>query len=264
MASDNLKPTNLWIVSDQFLTALLQLAQVSDERCRARWSWGERQGTELHGRDALLLSHEAELAADLQLRGQVERLLTEAQRAFGELRGLLAGVPEPLLDAEPGGSEWTLRQLLIHTLVVERRYRAQTAYALRRSDDQPVYQDLQLEESEADRQGGVRPWIERLAAERSETAATITDAETLLHRPTVWAGYEVDVRFRLARFAGHLAEHTVQAEKVLGVLGWQPSEAQRLVRRISAARAAHELCSKNGFLAELDALHLQRAAELTS
>ncbi|MDQ6900564.1 MAG: DinB family protein [Candidatus Dormibacteraeota bacterium] len=250
-------------MSNQFVTALLQLAQVSAERCVAPWTWGERQGEELQGRDALLLSHEAELAAEVQLRGQAQRLITEGQRAFGELRGLLAGVPDQLLDAEPGGEEWTLRQALGHVLLVERRYRAQTGYALERGDDQPIYLKLELQVSEAEQQGGVLDWIERLAAERAEAAAAITDAETLLHRPTLWAGFEVDVRFRLARFAGHIAEHTIQLEKTLAAIGWQPSEPQRLVRRISAARAGHELWSQPEVLAALDALHLQRAAELT-
>ncbi|MDQ6636804.1 MAG: DinB family protein [Candidatus Dormibacteraeota bacterium] len=250
-------------MSHQFVTALLQLAQVSAERCEAPWTWREQEGEELRGRDALLLSHEAELAAEVQLRGQAQRLITEGQRAFGELRGLLAGVPDQLLDAQPGGQEWTLRQALAHLLLVERRYRAQTAYALERGDDQPLYQKLESQVSEAEQQGGVLAWIERLAAERRETAAAITGAETLLHRPTVWVGFDVDVRFRLARFAGHLAEHTIQLEKTLAAVGWQPSEAQRLVRRISAARAGHELWSQPEVLAALDALHLRRAAELT-
>jgi hypothetical protein len=51
-------------------------------------------------------------------------------------------------------------------------------------------------------------------------------------RPTVWVGYDIDVRFRLHRFAAHINEHTVQCEKTLGVLGWRATEGRAIVRRI--------------------------------
>jgi hypothetical protein len=79
----------------------------------------------------------------------------------------------------------------------------------------------------------------------------------------VWAGYAVDVRFRLLRFAGHIAEHTVQIEKALEALGWRSSEAERVVRRISAARGAHELSTDGAALDGLDSMHAERAAALT-
>jgi len=53
-------------------------------------------------------------------------------------------------------------------------------------------------------------------------------------RPTVWAGHDVDVRFRLHRFAPHVVEHTIQCEKTLSALGWAPAEGRRIVREISA------------------------------
>ena len=40
-------------------------------------------------------------------------------------------------------------------------------------------------------------------------------------RPTIWARYDVDVRFRLHRFAAHVIEHTIQCEKALAALGWR-------------------------------------------
>ena len=53
-------------------------------------------------------------------------------------------------------------------------------------------------------------------------------------RPTEWIHYDVDVRFRLHRFAAHLIEHTVQCEKTLAALGWPPTEGRRIVRRLAA------------------------------
>jgi hypothetical protein len=53
-------------------------------------------------------------------------------------------------------------------------------------------------------------------------------------RPTVWVHYDVDVRFRLHRFAAHVAEHTIQCEKTLAALDWRPTEGRRIARRLGA------------------------------
>jgi hypothetical protein len=82
-------------------------------------------------------------------------------------------------------------------------------------------------------------------------------------RPTIWAGFDVDVRFRLHRFGGHLAEHTVQCEKTLALLdGFRDSEARRIVRRISAMRGLHEHVSEPAVLDGLDREHERRARSL--
>ena len=62
------------------------------------------------------------------------RILSFAQRAFGDLRGLLVGLPADLLDRlPPGPGEWPVREVLRHMWVVERRYALQTLYALERA-----------------------------------------------------------------------------------------------------------------------------------
>ena len=53
-------------------------------------------------------------------------------------------------------------------------------------------------------------------------------------RPTQWMQYDVDVRFRLHRFAAHVIEHTIQCEKTLNALGWRMTEGRRIVRRLTA------------------------------
>jgi hypothetical protein len=50
------------------------------------------------------------------------RILALAQRAFGELRGLLAGLPDALVDKAPRAGEWPIREVLGHMFSVERRY----------------------------------------------------------------------------------------------------------------------------------------------
>jgi hypothetical protein len=61
-----------------------------------------------------------------------------------------------------------------------------------------------------------------------------------LTRPTIWINYEIDVRFRLHRFASHVVEHTIQCEKILEALGWRPTEGRRIVRELSALVGAIE------------------------
>jgi hypothetical protein len=80
-------------------------------------------------------------------------------------------------------------------------------------------------------------------------------------RPTSWVGYDVDVRFRLHRFAAHLIEHTIQCEKTLGALGSRPTEGRHILRR---------LCSLLGEIDGLDggtetrAIEQELVARLTS
>ena len=46
--------------------------------------------------------------------------------------------------------------------------------------------------------------------------------------------FDVDVRFRLHRFAAHQIEHGIQCEKTLAVLGAPMTEGRRIVRRLTA------------------------------
>lgn len=256
--------------SAAFAAAMSELAQLSDARCAERWEWPGHTGWPLQVRDGLYRSFEEELAqftAQPVPASEAARLLAVGQRAWGELRGLLLGLPEDILDEPPAAAEageWTLRQILEHVLLTERRYRLHVEYALSRSDSDPVRLELKVELSGAETAGGSRDWIERLAAERAAGAALGAATPEQLLRPTVWAGYAVDVRFRLLRFAGHVAEHTVQTEKLLEAIGWQSGEAHRIVRRISATRGAHELFTDPAVLDRLDREHAARAAVFRS
>ena len=59
--------------------------------------------------------------------------------------------------------------------------------------------------------------------------------EAQLATPARWAGYAVDVGFRLGRMSSHLQEHTVQVDKTLVMLDRSPPEAHRLVRLVFRA-----------------------------
>ena len=245
-----------------FEDVLVHYVGLPVQRLSEPWRWPARDGAELEVRDALLRSLELELAALATAgsgAGERARAVALGQAAFGDLRGLLCGLPDTLLDAEPGDGEWTLRQVLEHVLWVERRYQLQTAYAASRSDDDPVRIEPEVLVEDA---GSMAAWLQQLSAAREEGRQVLTFLDDKLERPSVWTGHAVDVRFRLHRFTGHLAQHTIQCEKVLRQLDHPDGEARRLVRRISAARGGHEWLSASTVLAALDAEHRALASSL--
>lgn len=81
--------------------------------------------------------------------------------------------------------------------------------------------------------GDVGAALARIAEARAETNQRLGDvAPAAMTRPTRWVNYDVDLRFRLHRFAAHVTEHTVQCEKTLAALGWRAPEGRHIVRRI--------------------------------
>lgn len=255
----------MFAILDSMVTfdeVLVRYAGLPEQHLSEPWRWPGHDGAALEVRDALLRSLELELAALATAgsgAGERARAVALGQAAFGDLRGLLCGLPDALLDAEPGNGEWTLRQVLQHVLWVERRYQIQTAYAAGRSDDDParIEPDVLVEDV-----GSIAGWLHLLSAAREHGRQALTFPDDRLGRPSVWTGHAVDVRFRLHRFTGHLAQHTIQCEKVLHQLDQPDREARRLVRRISAARGGHEWLSEPAALAELDAEHRALASSL--
>ena len=81
-----------------------------------------------------------EVLVDLAARPHPEsrRILALAQRAFGDLRGLVIGLPDDLLDQAPREGEWSVGEVLRHVLAIERRYAIQTLYAVERADGDPM------------------------------------------------------------------------------------------------------------------------------
>jgi DinB superfamily len=242
---------------------LARYASLSEARLSEPWRWPGRDGAELEVRDAVLRSLELELAAAAGAgagASEAARATAVAQAVFGDLRGLLCGLADAVLDEEPGGGEWTLRRVLQHVLLVERRYQLQTAYAVRRTDPEPVRREPAVPAE--DGPATVAGWLELLSAVREEGRELAAVAGDRLTRPTIWAGHAVDVRFRLHRFTGHLVQHTLQCEKVLARAGHPEGEARRLARRISAARGGHEWLSDPALLAQLDEEHRSLADSL--
>ena len=133
--------------------------------------------------------------------------------------------------------EWPVREVLRHMWVVERRYALQTLYALERADSDPVrIADHRLPTAAQMDATGASTRSSRGSGEaRAESNRRPGDvAPALMTRPTIWARYDVDVRFRLHRFAAHVIEHTIQCEKALAALGWQPTEGRHIARQFAA------------------------------
>jgi hypothetical protein len=207
-----------------FEATVASVAELDEAR---PWVW--RSGT-LNVRESLYRTVEDAQAALVTVAAdshpESRRILALAQRAFGDLRGLLIGLPGELLDQVPRAGEWSVQETLHHVLSVERRYAAQTVYAPERTDVDPVRipEDRLPTAAQTDAGGNAADLLARLGQARAETNRRLGDvAPAAMTRPSVWVNNTIDVRFRLHRFAAHLAEHTIQCDKTLAALGWRPA-----------------------------------------
>jgi hypothetical protein len=208
-------------------------------------------------------AQEALVSAAARPHPESRRILLLAQRAFGDLRGLLIGLPTELLDLAPRNGEWSVREILRHVIVIEGRYAVQTQYAVERADADPmrVADDTMPTPAQIDVSGGISQILARVGEARVETDRRLGDLPAAaMTRPTQWIQYDVDVRFRLHRFAAHLIEHTVQCEKALAALGWRSTEGRRIVRRLTALLGEVEGLSGRAAAREIETRLVERSA----
>ena len=218
--------------------ALVGFAALDEAALGQPWSFRDKP---MDVRYALYrtLEDAQEVLVDLAARPHPEsrRILALAQQAFGDLKGLVIGVPDDLLDRVPREGEWSVGEVLRHVLAIEQRYAIQTLWAVERADSDPlrVPGDRLPPTTPPDIPGGASEILTRIAEARAETNRSLGNlAPAQMTRPTVWVHYDVDVRFRLHRFAAHIAESVVQCEKNLAVLHWPLTEGRRIVRRLTA------------------------------
>jgi len=244
-----------------FEASLRSLARLSDTDLSREWTWPDKGPADLRNAFFHLLMEEQSALVDAASPiNEADRILALAQRAFGDLRGLLLAIPDALLDREHAPGEWSVRRTMEHTIGVERSYRANTQHALLRDDGEPLAlaPERRPKPDPADTAGDAFAIARSLARRRAETDAALarTDASQLT-RPSQWAAvketFAVDVRFRLHRFGAHLVEHTQQVEKTIRALGQSETDAQAYVRQLSIVRARHERRSPEVVRARLDA-----------
>ena len=247
--------------------ALAAVGRLDAQALRRPWTWRDGQ---MEVRFAFYRTledvQEALVRAAAGPPPESRRILALAQRAFGDLRGLLAGLPDALLDTAPQDGEWTLREVLRHVAVVERRYAMQTAYAIDRAESDPLrISTEQLAAADgAVSQGSAGALLAQIGAARADTDRRLGDLPpAAMLRPTGWLHYQVDVRFRLHRFAAHRVEHTVQSEKTLDALGWRATEGRWIARRVSAAIAELEGLGAVADAREMEGRLAERLASVT-
>src|SRR3989442_1618134 len=122
-----------------FDAALRGFAALDDEALARLWPWRGREMDVRYGLYRTLEdAQEVEARVSAGPHPESRRILALAQRAFGDLCGLLAGLPADLLDRAPRAGEWPVRETLRHMLLIERRYAVQTRYSLDRKDSEAV------------------------------------------------------------------------------------------------------------------------------
>jgi len=181
-----------------------------------------------------------------------QRALAQYHAAFRDLQAILLGVGDADFDTPPAEGEWPLRTILGHTMAAERGFFAITWYAVEqgRKGNPPIKMpddkveafvgswdafEHKMDESLA----GILAHYEALRQRILHELADIGEDE--LNIPSLWwEGEPMPIQFRLHRFDSHLRQHTIQAEKTLDALGYQPNEAKRLLRIIYRALAEAE------------------------
>jgi len=157
------------------------------------------------------------------------------------LQGRLAALDDAMLDRVPREGEWTLRQTLAHTIGGQRGYGVFTRWWLsqplgearpaRISPEADAALDRELPPEASEAEGSVADIRTRLDQVLDEWAIRVADLDdSALAASAMWSGVPIDIDFRIGRWASHIREHTLQIDKTLDWLGYQPSEPARIVR----------------------------------
>lgn len=244
-------PTALLAARADVMATIRDLATITDAQLATPWVWKSgsedeiRYGFyriyedfELAGTDA-----EAAIRASSHDRGRAAEIIAPSTAARWELQGVLIQLPDAAWDADPGGGEWTVRQTLGHVIAGQRGYGAATAWWQAQSlpaDDNlpterpPFWEELPEDEEESvGSPAEVRARLDEILDRTTERLAGLPPDRLPLG--TRWAGFPVDIGFRLGRWSSHFREHTIQVEKTMVMIGHTPTEVDRLIRLIFGA-----------------------------
>lgn len=243
-------PEGLLAARRDVLAAVRDLATLTDADLTTPWAWKGGSEDEIRygfyriseSFERAGIDAEAAVRATSTHRGRAADLIAPATSARWDLQGILLQLPDGAWDADPGGGEWTVRQTLGHVIGGQRGYGAATAWwqaqAFAADADlptarPPVYDELPSdEEEEAGTPDEVRARLDEVVDHATERLAALPAERLALG--TRWAGFAVDIGFRIGRWSSHLREHTVQVEKTQVMIGHTPTEVDRLVRLILA------------------------------
>jgi hypothetical protein len=220
------------------------LCTIPDERLTSLWVW---DGNDINVRYAFYRTLEVlESGAAQVARAIGGEESSEAREAVGatsaarwDLQGVLAGLSDSELDANPGGGEWTIRQTMGHIIGGQRGYAWGSAYWIsvrhepkpegpRRAPDHLFASMPEDDEEATGMLAEVRQKLDDIVDAASSRFATLTTDE--MDSAAGWYGFPVTVGFRMWRWPSHIQEHTVQVEKTLDMISHRVSEVERLVR----------------------------------
>jgi hypothetical protein len=233
---------------------IADMLAIPEAALETEWAWiggGEeavRYG--LYRPSELFERAQIEAARTLRLTGTdaglAAALIAPATAARWDLHGLLAPLTDALIDADPGGGEWTIRRTLGHIVNGQRAYGWGTAWWVTQAADvddpglpprvsEKLFASLPDEEG-PEQEGTLDDIRARLDAVLDGSAERLAGLpEDRLALGARWSGFPVTVGFRIGRWSSHIREHTIQVEKTLALLGRAPTEPERLVRLTLAA-----------------------------
>lgn len=225
---------------------------VPESALERAWRWRDVENDVRYGLyraaetvEAASAELEATLAA-APARSPGARVVAPSTIARWALQGRLATLSDDVLDRVAKDGEWTVRGTLGHTIGGQRGYGWASRWwlSIPLGPDRPkrIPEDV-LARAEQELPSDDDEGLGSLAEIRARLDAVL-DADALdfagldraaLAVPASWSGTQVDIGFRLARWASHISEHTVQLDKTLAWLGHQPSEVERIVRDLHTA-----------------------------
>ncbi|HUP54917.1 MAG TPA: DinB family protein [Methylomirabilota bacterium] len=227
--------------------ALEDLLAVPDAALEGPWQWPDHGEADVRYGIFRVLEDLEATAAAIDARGvtrtPAESIVAPATVARWDLIGLLTPLTGEELDADPGRGGWTIRQTVAHIIASQHSYGVYTAWWR----EQGLRPGAALPDPPDDL--GDPAWDEAIAGDGTleeirrrfhdaldGAAARLTDlTSTELALAARWSGLPVTVGFRQGRWSSHIAEHMVQVDKTLAWLGREPSEVERLLRRVAIA-----------------------------
>jgi hypothetical protein len=178
--------------------------------------------------------------------GHTARIVGPATAARWDLHGLLLPLDEAVLDADPGGGEWSLRFVLGHTINSQRGYAWANAWIQAHGPDSAdpsrrirvpdSLWDALPDEATTEAEGTVddlRTRLDDILDLATERLAGLPDDR--LSIPAIWSGFPVTLGFRFGRWASHIREHSIQVQKTFALIGYAPDERAFLVRNMLSA-----------------------------
>ncbi|MBI3160760.1 MAG: DinB family protein [Chloroflexi bacterium] len=227
-----------------------------EDRLNAAWNWrGYEEGMRfIHFRFLEELNWLAAALGAKKKPTPAQRLMAQHHAAWWDLRAVLLGVSDDLLDRAPVPGEWTLRETLVHIIEVEWSHTKISEFAIQRAragetdlasvpddawDPHFVERGGFSKEAFSGSLGSILAFHDRTHHQVLKAFHDVTPEEMFL-KAVFWEPENFEIAFRLGRFASHMAQHTIQIEKTLAILDHPMSEARMLHRRIFAALAGAE------------------------